>query len=121
MRISDWSSDVCSSDLQLLHLLGREKMEELFRDLGFDGRPHIELKERAFPLWPKSWGRVTTMTASYGNGLAVTPLHLASAYAALVHGGSWRHATLPQPGAKAPTPHLGRPTCRARGGEKVDI
>src|SRR3546814_10778472 len=37
--------------------LGREKMEELFRSLGFDGRPHIELKERAFPLWPKSWGR----------------------------------------------------------------
>src|SRR3546814_5757610 len=92
MRISDWSSDVCSSDLQLLHLLGREKMEELFRDLGFDGRPHIELKERAFPLWPKSWGRVTTMTASYGHGIAVTPLHLASAYAALVNGGIWRPA-----------------------------
>src|SRR3546814_410891 len=82
--------------------LGREKMEELFRDLGFDGRPHIELKERAFPLWPKSWGRVTTMTASYGHGIAVTPLHLASAYAALVNGGIWRPATLLKLGDKAP-------------------
>src|SRR3546814_15618931 len=77
-------------------------MEELFRDLGFDGRPHIELKERAFPLWPKSWGRVTTMTASYGHGIAVTPLHLASAYAALVNGGIWRPATLLKLGDKAP-------------------
>jgi cell division protein FtsI (penicillin-binding protein 3) len=82
--------------------LGREKMEELFRSLEFDGRPHIELKERAFPLWPKSWGRVTTMTTSYGHGIAVTPLHLASAYAALVNGGIWRPATLLKLGDKAP-------------------
>ncbi|ALJ13970.1 peptidoglycan D,D-transpeptidase FtsI family protein [Sphingopyxis macrogoltabida] len=82
--------------------LGREKMEHLFRDLEFDGRPHIELKERAFPLWPKDWGRVTTMTASYGHGIAVTPLHLASAYAALVNGGIWRPATLMKLGDKAP-------------------
>jgi cell division protein FtsI (penicillin-binding protein 3) len=34
------------------------------------------------------------MTVSYGHGLAVTPLHLASAYAALVNGGIWRPATL---------------------------
>ncbi|WP_411341297.1 penicillin-binding protein 2 [Sphingopyxis sp. J-6] len=82
--------------------LGREKMEHLFRDLEFDGRPHIELNERAFPLWPKDWGRVTTMTASYGHGIAVTPLHLASAYAALVNGGIWRPATLMKLGDKAP-------------------
>lgn len=82
--------------------LGREKMEQLFRNLEFDGRPHIELKERAFPLWPKDWGRVTTMTTSYGHGIAVTPLHLASAYAALVNGGIWRPATLMKLGDKAP-------------------
>src|SRR3546814_1034376 len=34
------------------------------------------------------------MTVSYGHGIAVTPLHLASAYAALVNGGIWRPATL---------------------------
>ena len=34
------------------------------------------------------------MTVSYGHGIAVTPLHLASAYAALVNGGVWRPATL---------------------------
>ncbi|SKB50564.1 peptidoglycan D,D-transpeptidase FtsI family protein [Sphingopyxis flava] len=82
--------------------LGREKMEELFRNLEFDGRPKIELKERAFPLWPRDWGRVTTMTASYGHGIAVTPLHLASAYAALVNGGIYRPATVLKLGDKTP-------------------
>src|SRR3546814_1622294 len=38
--------------------LGREKLEALFRSVDFDKRPEIELKERAFPLWPKNWGRV---------------------------------------------------------------
>ncbi|OWR00127.1 peptidoglycan D,D-transpeptidase FtsI family protein [Sphingopyxis witflariensis] len=82
--------------------LGREKMEELFRNLEFDGRPEIELKERAFPLWPKNWGRLTTMTTSYGHGIAVTPLHLASAYAAMVNGGIYRPATVLKLGDKAP-------------------
>lgn len=82
--------------------LGREKLEALFRSLDFDKRPEIELKERAFPLWPKSWGRVTTMTTSYGHGIAVTPLHLASAYAALVNGGLYRPATMLKLGDKPP-------------------
>jgi cell division protein FtsI (penicillin-binding protein 3) len=34
------------------------------------------------------------MTVAYGHGIAVTPLHLASAYAALANGGIWRPATL---------------------------
>lgn len=82
--------------------LGREKMEALFRSLEFNKRPEIEIKERAFPLWPREWGRLTTMTTSYGHGIAVTPLHLASAYAALVNGGIWRPATLVKLGDKAP-------------------
>ncbi|MEI4509003.1 penicillin-binding protein 2 [Sphingopyxis sp. CCNWLW253] len=84
--------------------LGRENLERLFRNLDFDKRPQIDLKERAFPLWPKDWGRVTTMTTSYGHGIAVTPMHLASAYAALVNGGIYRPATLMKLGDKAP-PH----------------
>ncbi len=74
--------------------LGRERMEAMFRDLEFDARPGIELVEAGHPLWPQNWGRVTNMTVAYGHGIAVTPLHLASAYAALVNGGIWRPATL---------------------------
>lgn len=74
--------------------LGAERMQAMFRKMGFDTRPDIELHERERPIWPAYWARVTTMTSGYGHGIAVTPLHLASAYAALVNGGIWRPATL---------------------------
>jgi cell division protein FtsI (penicillin-binding protein 3) len=74
--------------------MGAAPMQQLFRNLQFDQRAPIELKERAKSLWPSNWGRITTMTVSYGHGIAVTPLHLAAAYAALVNGGIWRPATL---------------------------
>lgn len=74
--------------------LGAAPLQHLFRDLAFDQRAPIELNERAKGIWPSNWGRITSMTVSYGHGIAVTPLHLASAYAALVNGGIWRPATL---------------------------
>lgn len=74
--------------------LGRDRMQAMFRKLGFDTRPDIELHEREMPIWRKDWPRITVMTSGYGHGLAVTPMHLASAYAALVNGGIWRPATL---------------------------
>lgn len=74
--------------------LGSERAQQFYRRLGFGEPPHIELRERGRTLWPNSWGRVTNMTVAYGHGIAVTPLHLASAYAAIVNGGVWRPATL---------------------------
>lgn len=74
--------------------MGPAAMQRMFRSLEFDRRPSIELPERAGTLWPANWGRITTMTVAYGHGIAVTPLHLASAYAALVNGGIWRPATV---------------------------
>ena len=79
---------------QISDQLGQARMEAMFRKLHFDGAPDIELKERGRSIWPYSWSRATTMTVGYGHGIAITPLHLASAYAALVNGGVWRPATL---------------------------
>lgn len=75
--------------------LGPDRLRRSMIDLGMNQRPHIELPAKGFPLWPgKDWARLTNMTVSYGHGIAVTPLHLASAYAAMVNGGIWRPATL---------------------------
>ena len=74
--------------------LGQPRMDAMLRDLGFDKRPAIEIGERAAPLWPRNWGRITNMTVGYGHGISVTPMHLANAYAAMVNGGIWRPATL---------------------------
>ena len=39
------------------------------------------------PQKPKKWNNLETATASYGHGIAVSPIHLATAYAILVNGG----------------------------------
>lgn len=75
--------------------LGSEKLRRTMIDLGMDERPYIELPARGHPIWPgKDWPRLRNMTVSFGHGIAVTPLHLASAYAAMVNGGVWRPSTL---------------------------
>lgn len=75
--------------------LGPTRLRQTMVDLGMNERPYIELPARGFPLWPgEDWPRIRNMTVGYGHGIAVTPLHLASAYAALVNGGVWRPATM---------------------------
>jgi cell division protein FtsI (penicillin-binding protein 3) len=74
--------------------LGPARTQAFFRKLGFDGPSQVEIGAKGRPLWPTFWARTTTMTVAYGHGIAVTPLHLASAYAALVNGGVMRPATL---------------------------
>ena len=87
-----YSSNVATA--RVADEVGPQRMQAMFRKLGFDTRPDIELREKGRPLWPTFWARTTTMTTAYGHGIAVTPLHLANAYAALVNGGTWRPATL---------------------------
>lgn len=76
--------------------IGAARQREYMRRLGFLDPVDIELKERGRTLYPpvSNWGEIATMTVGYGHGIAVTPLHLATAYAALVNGGIWRPATL---------------------------
>ncbi len=87
------SSNIVSA--QIGAELGADRLRAKLEMLGFHARPQIELNERGRPIWPVGeWAKLTTMTVSFGHGVAVTPLHLASAYAALVNGGVWRPATL---------------------------
>ncbi|MCW3847542.1 penicillin-binding protein 2 [Sphingomonas sp. LB-2] len=87
-----YSSNIATA--RIADELGADKLQDMFRRLHFDQREGLEIEGGARPLWPSYWGRITVMTAAYGHGIAVTPLHLASAYAALVNGGIWRPATL---------------------------
>jgi cell division protein FtsI (penicillin-binding protein 3) len=82
--------------------MGPARMQAAFRAVGFDSPAHIELDQKGRTLWPADWGRATVMTSGYGHGVAITPLHLASAYAALVNGGVWRPATLMKVDRPAP-------------------
>ncbi len=74
--------------------IGVPTQQDYVRRLGFDAPVDIELKERGRTLTPNPWGRAALLTVGYGHGIAVTPLHLATGYAAVVNGGIWRPATL---------------------------
>lgn len=80
---------------------GREAQQEFLRRVGFFDPVPVELveAERTKPLLPPRWSDLTTMTVSYGHGIALTPLHLASAYAAMVNGGIRVTPTLLEDGA----------------------
>ncbi|RIV87847.1 peptidoglycan D,D-transpeptidase FtsI family protein [Aurantiacibacter zhengii] len=75
--------------------MGAATLRKYMVDLGMNERPYIELPARGFPIWQSGeWAPIRGITVGYGHGIAVTPLHLASAYAAMVNGGIWRPATL---------------------------
>lgn len=97
-----YSSNVATA--RVADLLGPARLQTMFRKLGFNTRPEVELKEKGRPLWPTYWARTTTMTTAYGHGIAITPLQLANAYATLVNGGVWRPNTLLKVGPGHPAP-----------------
>ncbi len=68
---------------------GGNVQKAILDDLGFFAPVPVELGEanNTKPLFPKKWSELSTMTISYGHGIAATPLHLATAYSTLVNGG----------------------------------
>jgi cell division protein FtsI (penicillin-binding protein 3) len=68
---------------------GSRAQQDFLRRLGFFDPVPVELSEaaRTAPLLPSRWSELSTMTIAYGHGIALTPLHLATAYATLVNGG----------------------------------
>ena len=74
--------------------IGSEDQRRYLGRLGLLRRTSIELPEQAQPIYPTRWREISAMTISFGHGIAVSPLHLASAVAATVNGGILRPATL---------------------------
>lgn len=69
--------------------LGREKLLAAIRKFGFGKLTNIDLEDEASPeLRPdKEWAVVDEYTASFGQGIAVTPIQMVRALAALANGG----------------------------------
>ena len=80
-----YSSNIGSAKMALD--LGPKRHKAFLGKLGLLDRMNTEMGLSAAPIVPKKWGRLNTMTISYGHGLSVTPLQLASGAATLVNGG----------------------------------
>jgi len=74
--------------------IGNERQMKFLGDLGLLDNVSLEVPEIATPIYPDNWGKVSTMTVSYGHGIAVTPIHVAAAGGAIVNGGIYKAPTL---------------------------
>ena len=83
--------------------VGRDGQREYLDRFGLLNRPRLELPEVGVPITPARWGDISTMTAAYGHGVAVSPLQFATTFAAMVNGGVLLPATLikRRPGERA--------------------
>lgn len=79
------SSNIGSAKMALA--VGTKGQQDFLRKMGILDRVATELPESARPIVPTYWSELSTMTISYGHGIAVTPLAAVKAVGALVNGG----------------------------------
>ncbi|MFZ5609561.1 MAG: peptidoglycan D,D-transpeptidase FtsI family protein [Pseudomonadota bacterium] len=86
------SSNIASARIALA--MGPERQRRFLDALGLLQPLALEVRETASPqVWGR-WGELKAMTISYGHGLAVSPMHVAQAAAAILNGGTLIQATL---------------------------
>ncbi|MEB3702906.1 Cell division protein FtsI/penicillin-binding protein 2 [Candidatus Bealeia paramacronuclearis] len=74
--------------------VGQERQKNFFKSLGFFQPSPLELPEVGSPMYPKNWSEATLITASYGYGVAVSPLQLITAVAGIINNGMMKKPTL---------------------------
>lgn len=67
--------------------LGTKRLQGSYKKFGFFDPVDLPFIEKSNPLTPKPWRSVHDLTASFGHGLAVSPLHVASAASAIMNDG----------------------------------
>jgi cell division protein FtsI (penicillin-binding protein 3) len=81
---------------QVAMRVGLKSQKNFLNEFGLLNLPEIELPEKSRPLYPseKMWNHASMLTISFGHGIAVTPVHVAKAMAAVVNGGKLVKPTL---------------------------
>jgi len=81
------SSNICAAKLALD--VGPERLHHILEKVGLGSRTGIGLSGESPGILPpaKRWGPVETATIAFGQGVAITPLQLATAFSVLVNDG----------------------------------
>lgn len=74
--------------------MGSRRQQEFFGSLGLFSRSPVELAGSARPILPERFDDLHSATASYGHGIAVSPIAFASAFASLANAGETISPTL---------------------------
>lgn len=67
--------------------IGTPQFRAFMHSVGFNEPSPLEVPEVGKPMAPAQWRDVNTMTIAFGHGMAVSPIQLASATAAMINGG----------------------------------
>lgn len=86
-EVLQYSSNIGASKVG--ERLGRERFYRYLRAFGFGERTGIELQGESPGILRKveSWARIDLATHSFGQGVSVTPVQMAAAFAAIANGG----------------------------------
>lgn len=91
-EIYKYSSNV--GTIRMMQALGKDEFRAFLSKIGFDKRVPFELPEMRNPAVPEKFSEIVAATASFGHGLSVSPLHMATAVAAFVNDGYYVPPTL---------------------------
>lgn len=99
------SSNVGSAKLALM--VGTRRFKDYLQALGLFDPSGLELVEAVEndTLVPPRWTDLSTITISFGHGLAASPMHLAAAYATIANGGVRVYPSLVA-GGRGPGPRV---------------
>jgi len=96
------TSSNIGSTLEIMQV-GKKAQKAFFQKINMDKKlDDVELVEKAKPIFPSDrvWNDHKMATISYGYGLSSTPLHIITAFSAVVNGGIYHEPTLLEDGKK---------------------
>lgn len=91
-EIYKYSSNI--GTIRIMQQLGKDNFRAFLTKLGFDEEVPFELPELREPDVPKVFSEVGAATSSFGQGLSISPLHMAVAYAGIANDGCMLPPTL---------------------------
>ncbi len=73
--------------VKIAEKIGAENQKDFLEKIGLLKKLDVEFPGLGRPIYPKIWREINLFTISYGHGIAITPLHLATATSAIANGG----------------------------------
>lgn len=84
-EVYKYSSNI--GTIRIMQALGKENYRAFLNRVGFDDPLGVELPETKRSNIPEKFSDIVAATASFGHGLTITPLHMASAMGAFANDG----------------------------------
>ena len=73
--------------IEIAKKIGVTRQKNMLEKFGLLSRIESDFPALSKPIYPKIWREINLYTIAYGHGIAVTPLHMATAVSGIVNGG----------------------------------